>query len=223
MAESKHGSRRRRKAQTEVISTVLLIGIGVAVVSVAYLWGIPLIQKGQSANRLQSAESTIFQIEGAVLDVVRGGGQKTMDVFIDGPLEVSDTDNSIIYSVRTKKVGVAASDWVPLNDDNMFGVSGTAQNDSVAMRGSDKAGVIVARASATDKEYITEYRLTYREIDDSSTKEGQLITIAAAGNNQLSPGKHTLTISREQPMISTTRQSRLGGPLTTMRVLFALS
>lgn len=219
-----HTTRRGLKAQSEVVSTILLIGISIAAVSVAYLWGLPLIQKGQSSNKIASAENTMRIIDAAISDVVQNGGQKSIEVNLDGSLEVSSQENSVIYRITTKKAGVATTEWIPMNEDDTFSILYTPQNQTIAVYGADKSGVIVAKATAFGgNEYATEYRLTYRELDDTSTKEGQIVMLAARGNNKVLSGRHTLLISREYPIISTTQTSRLGGVLTTTQVFVTLS
>ena len=218
-------TQRGLKAQSEVVSTILLIGISIAAVSIAYMWGLPLIEKGQSSNKIASAENTMGIIDAAISDVIRNGGQKSVDVNLDGSLEVSSQENSIMYRITTKKAGVATTEWVPMNEDDTFGISYTPQNQTIAIYGADKSGVIVAKSTAlgTGNEYTTEYRLTYRELDDTSTKEGQKVMLAARGNNKVLSGRHTLVINKDYPIISTTETSGLGGVLTTTQVFVTLS
>lgn len=222
MAHSKNFG-RANKAQTEIVSTLLIIGVSIATVSVAYLWGVPLVQKGQSTGQLQASEAIMAQIAGAISDIIQNGGQKSISLELEGPLEVSDADNAVIYTILTKRAGVASNEWTPMNDDDTFGIAGTPQEQNVGVYGSDKDGVIIARASPADSGFFTEYRLVYRELDDTATKEGQLVVISAPGNNKVLSGKHTLTISREAPSISAIAQSRLEGRLTTTKVLLTLS
>lgn len=204
------------------MSVILIIGISLAAVGAAYLWGVPMIQKGQSTNQLQSAEATMLEIEKAIADVVQNGGQKSLSVTLEGPLEVSGTDNMVAYRVQTKLAGVASKEWVPLNSENTFGIGGTAQNKSIAVYGTDKASVLIARANPAGKEYATEYRLVYRELDDLETKNGRLVSIDSVGNNQALAGKHKLSISRESPQIAS-QPSKLGGALTVTKVLITVS
>jgi hypothetical protein len=219
-----HTTRSGLKAQSEIVSTILLIGISIAAISVAYLWGLPLIEKGQSSNKIASAENTMRIVDAAISDVVKNGGQKSVEVNLDGSLEVSSQENSIIYRITTKKAGVATTEWIPMNEDDTFSISYTPQNQTIAVYGADKSGVIVAKATSlgVGNEYTTEYRLTYRVLVDPGTKEGQIVVLAARGNNKVLSGRHILVISREHPVIST-EQTTLGGVLTTTQVFVTLS
>jgi len=219
-----HKKMRSLKAQSEVVSAVLLIGISLAAITVAYLWGLPLIEKGQSASKIANAGSNMQLIDAAISDIVQNGGQKSIELNLDGTLEVSSQENFITYRLTTKKAGVATTEWTPMNEDDTFSIAFTPQNQTTAIYGVDKSGVILAKATALGgNEYVTEYRLVYRELDDASTNEGQLVVLSARGNNKVLSGRHSLLISRESPVISTTQSSRLGGALTTTQVFVTLS
>ncbi len=211
-----------RKAQAEVISALLIVGITVAAVSVAYLWGVPIIQKGQSTSQIREAEALMTDIENAIADVVQNGGQRSIDLKLQGFFEISEDDNSIKYSIISKKAGVARTEWVPLNDDETFGVSGTNQSQNIPIYGTDKDGVIMAKASQLEDSYAVDYRLAYRELDDLNNKEGHLTVISAVGNNKASEGEVKLSISREPQAVSPV-PSKLGGKLILTKVLITVS
>ncbi|VVB59201.1 Uncharacterised protein [uncultured archaeon] len=210
------------KGQAEIISALLIVGITVAAVSVAYMWGVPIIQKGQSTSQIQEAESAMNDIEKAISDVEQNGGKKSVSLNLDGSMEISEDDNAIKYSIASKKAGVARTEWVPLNDDETFGVAGTPQNQSIPIYGTDKEGLLIAKASALDSGYLIDYRLVYREVDDLETKEGRITTISAVGNNKASAGNVKLLISREPQVISSV-PSKLGGKLTLTKISIAIS
>ena len=212
----------KKKAQTEIISALLIVGITVGAVSVAYLWGVPIIQKGQSTNQIQEAESVMNDIEKAVSDVAQNGGQKSISLNLQGSLEVSEDENSIKYSILSKKAGVARTEWVPLNEDDTFGINGTSQNQSIPVYGMDKDAVLIAKSSVLGDGFVVDYRLVYREVDDLNTKEGYLTILSAVGNNKASGGNVKLTISREPQTVSTFT-SKLGGKLITTKILLSVS
>lgn len=211
-----------RKAQTEIISALLIVGITVAAVSVSYLWGVPIIQKGQSTSQIREAEVLMSDIEKAVTDVVQNGGQRSVTLNLQGPLEISEDENSIKYSIISKKAGVARTEWVPLNDDDTFGISGTNQSGNIPIYGTDKEGVIIAKASQLADAYAVDYRLVYREVDDLNNKEGRITVLSAVGNNRASGGGIKLSISREPQEISAAA-SKLGGKLISTKILITVS
>jgi|GEM_PF-1510474 len=211
------------KAQTEVISALLILGITVAAVSVSYLWGVPIVHKGQSTGQIQNAESLMDQLEKGISEVVQNGGQKSLQLNLEGPLEISEDENMIKYSVTSKKAGVARNEWVPLNEDETFGIPNTLQNKSIPVYGSDKEAVIIAKADTLgDDGYIIYYNLVFREVDDFNTGEGKITNITAAGNNKASGGSVKLMIKRE-PQVVSTSPSKLGGKLISTKILLSLS
>lgn len=216
------GQFSKKKAQTEIISALLIAGITIGAVSVAYLWGVPVIQKGQSTNQIQEAESLMSDIDKAVADVMANGGQRSLNLNLAGALEVSEEENSIKYIIFSKKAGVARTEWVPLNEDDTFGIIGINQSQGIPIYGRDKDAVLVAKSSVLGDGFVIDYRLAYREVDDLNTKEGMITLLSAAGNNKASGGNAKLTISKEPEEISASR-SLLGGKLVSTKILITLS
>lgn len=213
----------KEKAQTEVISALLIIGITIAAVSVAYMWGVPIIQKGQSTNQITDAESMMNEIEKAISDVVQNGGQKTISLRIQGNFEILEDENTIKYTIITKMPGIARTEWVPMNEDETFGIAGTNQSQSIPIYGSDKDRVLIAKADVFGDAYTIDYKLVYREVDDLNNKNGYITSISAAGNNKASAGDIRLSISRLPPAILTATQSKLGGQITSTKVVLSIS
>ena len=107
------------KAQTQIISVVLIMGLAVGVIGASYMWGAPLIEKSQTETSLARAEKNIELINSMITDVVKTGGQKTKQIQFDGTLDIIDSTygNSIIYTIQGKTAGVASTNWILLNDD----------------------------------------------------------------------------------------------------------
>ncbi|NOR85177.1 hypothetical protein GQ473_03590 [archaeon] len=130
------------KAQTQIISVVLIMGLAVGVIGASYLWGAPLIEKSQTENSLSQAEKNIELINSMITDVVKTGGQKTKQIQFDGELEIFDIntgENSIIYTIQGKTAGVASTNWVLLNDDlpvkskETYAVNATDASDTISI------------------------------------------------------------------------------------------
>lgn len=210
-----------RKAQTQVISAILITGIAVGVVSIAYIWGVPLIQKSQVSTQITNAENLMNTIEKEIANIIQTGGQRSILLSLDGNLIVDQDANSIVYSLTTKGANVA-NDWVPLNDDNYFGVIDTAQNQSAGIVGEDKSGVIIAKTTPAGNQFITTYRLAYRQLVDLETSAGYLVQIKSAGNNLAGTGSHYLIIKKEEPYVAS-EKSKLGGTLTVTKISVTIS
>ena len=108
------------KAQTQIISVVLIMGLAVGVIGASYMWGAPLIEKSQTETSLSQAEKNMELINSMIVDVVKTGGQKTKQIQFDGTLEILAFNtgyNSIVYTIQGKTAGVASTNWILLNDD----------------------------------------------------------------------------------------------------------
>lgn len=196
----------RKMAQAQIVSVVLITGITVLVISSAYLWGLPLIEKSQTSSEINKAKTLMLSIDNGINDVIQHGGKKSIFLNLEGELAISEQLNSIIYSVETKDVNIATISWVSLNDENVFGVEGIggdAQRGSPGIIGSNRDGVLIAKAIKLGDSYKNEFRLAYRELENiDSCKDvnnicnGRKIEIKEKGNNLGSGGQHTLYIER---------------------------
>ncbi|RLG15581.1 MAG: hypothetical protein DRN71_00870 [Candidatus Nanohalarchaeota archaeon] len=102
-----------RKAQSQVLSIILISGILVTVVGATYMWGVPLIEKGRTSSDNELAESFMLLLKEKVDDVAETGEQRTLPVELIGDLELRE-DNSLTYTIVTRGLNIATTAWVPL-------------------------------------------------------------------------------------------------------------
>lgn len=101
------------KAQTQLISVVLITGVLLVIVGSTFMWGVPLIEKGQTFSDTEQAEGIMLLLKDKIDDVVETGEQKVVSLELNGDLELTD-DNSLRYSIVTRGLSVASTVWVPL-------------------------------------------------------------------------------------------------------------
>ncbi|MCK4551006.1 MAG: hypothetical protein KAT91_03555 [Candidatus Aenigmarchaeota archaeon] len=77
-----------------------------------------------------------------------------------------------------------------------FAVLAGPEKEMSGIVGTNNAGVLVAKSIPSGDEFMTEYKLIYRELIDPTSKEGVKIIIKNQGNSQISSGQHTLTVMR---------------------------
>lgn len=219
----------KRIAQAQIVSAVLIIGITILVISSAYFWGIPLIEKSQTSSKINKAQTLMLVIDDSMNDVIQHGGKKSILLNLEGKLEVSEELNSIRYFVDSKGANIATTDWVPLNDENMFGISGIggSEEGSPGIIGSNKDGVLIAKAIKSGNDYINEFRLAYRELENLASCvedkcDGRLIQITEKGNNIASGGKHTIIIESGET-INQEGNSKTGGDLFVTPIYVTIS
>ena len=104
---------RNKKAQSELLSMMLITGILIAIIGSSYMWGIPLIEKGKTSSENEKAESLMKMIKEKIDDVAQTGEQKTFSFDLTGDMELTD-DNSLTYSITTRGLTIASTAWVPL-------------------------------------------------------------------------------------------------------------
>ncbi|MCX6814235.1 MAG: hypothetical protein NTY20_01080 [Candidatus Aenigmarchaeota archaeon] len=71
----------KQKAQTEVITIVLISGIVIGLVGVAYMWGMPLISKRTAVTDFLSAEDFAVKLNDKIVDISNSGsGEATLTI-----------------------------------------------------------------------------------------------------------------------------------------------
>jgi hypothetical protein len=171
------------KAQADIISSVIIIIIAIGLVSTAYMWGMPLIQKRQDSALVDRAygffdrnnfNSLVKKIE----YVAKNGGEDTFTLDISGiwilyPCPSSDglgcscgaaepcnsENNSIQFSFPSRASNIAVnSNWVPINSPNpsYFGTLGI-----------DDVSVVLAKSESAGDGFNITYKLWFRELNES--------------------------------------------------------
>jgi len=126
----------KAKAQSQVLSIILITGILVTVVGASYMWGVPLIEKGQTSSDNEIAESLMVMLKEKIDNVAETGEQRTVSVELNGDIELAE-DNSLRYTIATMGLNIASTAWVPL-------VGGTppVQEDMAAVEANGGSGIV---------------------------------------------------------------------------------
>ncbi len=104
------------KSQTQIISTVLITGLLLSVISVTYVWGKPLIQKVSDNAKIESRINKLSEIDKAIKDVADTGSPNTLKISLEDEesLSVND-DGELVYKTITTVPLVTTYDWGPIN------------------------------------------------------------------------------------------------------------
>ena len=86
--------KKNRKAQTELVAYMIVAAIIVFSTGVAYMWGIPIIEKSSSNSKMKAAESQLLKINEEISNVLLNGGQTNVVLNIDGELKIDEKTNS---------------------------------------------------------------------------------------------------------------------------------
>ncbi|RLG14993.1 MAG: hypothetical protein DRN66_00525 [Candidatus Nanohalarchaeota archaeon] len=194
-------SKKSRKAQTEIVSYLIVAGILVFSTGIAYMWGAPIIEKSSSNSKIKMAQTQLIKIDEKISNILLNGGQSNIVLNIDGELKIDADSNSIYCSFEIPSSHVTSEDWIPVSASNMWGVSGTEEESGAGRLGKDDPGVLVVRSAYTGDSYFITFRLAYRELDDLTTTGGKKVNLKLTGNN-LASGKTTLFIKKGTPYIN---------------------
>lgn len=193
------------KAQADIVSAVIIVIIALSLVSTAYMWGLPLIQKKQDTaivERVSNAFSpdNVNSITKKIESVANRGGEETFTLDVDGlwilyPYDANTVENNSIqfaFSSRVTNVGVDKG-WIPLSSGNI----------GIGTLGLDDSSVVFGRADSAGSFYNITYKSWFRELDESSTKGYKINLLVDERGSDKSTGK-TVRISRAKDPYSQT-------------------
>ncbi|MDY6789537.1 MAG: hypothetical protein SVV03_06275 [Candidatus Nanohaloarchaea archaeon] len=212
-----------RKAQSGVVTAVIIAGILVAGISSAYTWGLPILRKQQDTEKLKSTLGTFEKLSNEIQKVARRGGSSKIEFDVgDGILKVNISDNAVVYSTITSAAYVSTQEWVPLNENDLNGIEEVGLESRTGTLGRDKPGIIIGKADLQGDEYRTEYRLEYRQLHDPGAESTQLIELEKQGNLQVTGGQHQIIVEKGGEEIREVGAVS-GRPLKVQKILIRIS
>ncbi|MFH0711084.1 MAG: hypothetical protein V1944_00745 [Candidatus Aenigmatarchaeota archaeon] len=154
------------KGQTDIISAVIIFIISLGLVSTAYLWGIPLIQKRQDTALIDRVGKSFDRnnansLEKKIESVANNGGSDTFVGDTNGIWYYNSSDNSIQFSFTAKTSKIATGvDWVAISSGN---------TNTSGELGIDDSFIIFGKADiAGAGQYNITYKVQFRTLWDST-------------------------------------------------------
>jgi hypothetical protein len=191
------------KGQSQVVSVVLIVALGLASLAFVLPWTFSMIQKKQDMKSLDDAYSFFKSLDETIKDVAKNGGEEFLKIEVPGllsvyPKSVNDPlNNSIIFSFSSKVSNMAEGEWIPLNTPNM--------NETGAI-GLDTPSVIFGKATSSGEDIEIKYRLWFRKLVDV-TGRGYIIVLNTTDNTIKSTDSGYMKIQRitssGEPLTST--------------------
>lgn len=156
------------KAQSDVISAVIIVAIALSLASTGYLWGMPLIQKRQSIavtervfNYFDPANSN--SLPNTIEHIANNGGEKPFQVDVDGFWILNETENSIQFTFSSKTSNMAVNTQYPISLTR--GVqcipSPSPPNGTIGL---DSSSVVCANALTYGDVINITYKVWFREL-----------------------------------------------------------
>jgi hypothetical protein len=154
-----------KKAQTQVVTIVLISGIVISLVGTVYMWGIPLITKRTAITEFLGAEDFAVRLDQKITEIAASeSGEATLDI-PNGRLrtvsyDAIDTDNnSVIFEFTTDQ---------PLTTSISNVVLKTSILGENATYGEAEARIITMASQPLATGSVISLRVRYRELDTVS-------------------------------------------------------
>jgi len=177
------------KAQAEIITIVLISGIIISLVGVAYMWGIPLITKRTALTEFLSAEDFVVKLNDRIVSIANSGSGEATLTIPKGRIRIiafesatpRDPDkNSIILETIVSQPLVLGNSVVLKT--NVLGENATY--------GEAEPRIINLSSETLGSEYKLFFTLHFRELDTrNQPSRGYVIAVqpgAVTGNSQVS-------------------------------------
>jgi hypothetical protein len=197
------------KAETQVVSVLIITGIVIALIGAAYFWSKPLIDKRSSLVQFDSAGQFMKKLDEKIIQMAKSCMSSCQDrlgipsgmsvrVIPDG---AAADNNSIILSFVTNQ-RMIMNVTVPLNTNNI---------EEVAPYG-ETHGVITLSERMSGP-YVVEHKLHYRELDNSDEPYRGYKIVLSSGT-----GTGTSEMVIRYAGSDTSGTAMNGGPLDVVRI-----
>lgn len=162
------------KGQSDIISAILIVIIGVGLVGTAYTWGIPLIQKQQDTALVERvinyfSGSSENSIEKRIISVATTGGDEAFyedvsglwQLIPNGTLSIDNNSLSFSFFARVSNIAtnLTAGEWVSLNGVPCPPPAGIVSEDPYAL---------CARADPVGNGFNIMYKVQFRPLLSST-------------------------------------------------------
>jgi len=161
------------KAQTQIISAILVFLIALAAVALVLPWALTMVQKKKDMKNVDDVYNFFLKLDEVIRDVAKNGGEESLTLKVPGELTVYPDssnhpyNNSITFSFLSKVSNIAVNvGEIPLNTPNQ---------NSTATLGVDTPSVIFGKANLTDDSILVQYRLWYRTLVDVDGKKFKIV------------------------------------------------
>lgn len=161
------------KAQTQAVSFVLITGVTLAAISSAYIWGVPLLEKTQSQEQINTAENDLIRLQNSVDSMASGGvgGSTSVDVRIEDGEIFLDEDGFTVELSTPAGSPYPEDQYILLFGDSFIG---TSMGDNPDETGDlSRHNQFVFGASGEDESTI--YRVEARELYDPNRDVTRII------------------------------------------------
>ncbi|OYT42118.1 MAG: hypothetical protein B6U78_02120 [Candidatus Aenigmarchaeota archaeon ex4484_224] len=167
------------KSQADIVGLVLIVLISIGLLSLAYTWGMPLIQKKQDTSKYER----IFKIfdpnnpnslERKIVYVANSESSEIFSSDYDGTWIIDPNENSISFSFVSKVTGISPkNEWYSLlpNKD----CSNPSSQEGIL--GSDESFIVCTKAKSLGDSFEITFKIWFINLTDPISGKKYLIHI----------------------------------------------
>jgi len=189
------------RAQTTAISTVLLFAITLGLITMVYVWGNPMVQRGKAVTSYEYTVSKLTEVRSAISAVSRAE-----DSQYKVPIDLEEIQMSILKGPHTNGTNGIGNNSIELKLFQSSRIAGSwalvdPEENEMSPTGNlsvDYSGVIIGKSDGV----TTEFRLWYRNLYDNHTNTTYAIEIAPGPNQVAMGGRHNILLKNNGTRVS---------------------
>lgn len=187
------------EAQISPISTILITGVIISLVGVAYFWGVPLIEKQSTSTDYSTAKSFMEGLDSAITEIANSGGSEEMNIPLgvlrlkEGGVEVDNESNTILMEFTTKQPIITSDSIVYLGSTTFA----DAENE-VGIFGKSSSSVMALTSETREVGSVVKIALHYRELDTQDLTKGYKIVLIHDGLRDSGTDKITIELDKTE-------------------------
>lgn len=206
---------KNSKAQSDVVTAILIVVVALGLVGTAFTWGLPLIQKRQDTGVVERISSFFDQknansLPSRIEFVANNGGEQTFSLDADGGWILHACPSNEIPSCNPSPDDIAKNEFNSIEFKFFSRVTNIASGagfvsltpgascpPSEGILGQDKSSVVCAKAEATGDGYTITYKTYFRELAEAGSARGFKIDLTKHESSLYSSNGKSLKISRQ--------------------------
>jgi hypothetical protein len=187
------------KVQISPISTILITGVIISLVGVAYFWGVPLIEKQSTSTDYSTAKSFMEQLDSTISEIANSGGSEELSIPLgvlklkEGSVGTDNESNTIVMEFTTKQPIITGDSVVYLGSTTFA----DADNE-VGVFGKSSSSVMALTSETRDVGSVVKIALHYRELDTQDLSKGYKIVLVQDGLRDSGNDKMTLEFDKTE-------------------------
>jgi len=167
------------KGVEQIVSSVLLTGILIAVVTAVTAIGLPLLDKTRDASSLENSRNFMINLENSVKDVANNGGRVRIPVMVDSDVSFDPDTQKIEMRMTTSGTIYDSEAQIPLGRNDCGITKGKWQDNSPLTL--CVLSTCIEKAESGCRRYTIAYTLEPVELMVGQTIESKKIELQSAG------------------------------------------